>query len=274
MSSNSSNSSKGGGNTITPPFSSPKQISPSKRWCFTLNNYTKEECSSIVPVLLARTNLSVIGKEIGESGTPHLQGYFELKVKARPMSLGLPNRIHFEKCKGNRMSNIAYCSKEGDMLMDHDANRVIVNLIDPTYAWEREILEIIPCEPDDRTIYWYWGEGNKGKTSFCKYLTVKHGAIALGGKGADMRNGVVEYKKNNDGLLPQLVLINIPRSFSLEYISYEGIENVKDMYFYSGKYEGGMICGNSPHIFVFANEPPESSKLSEDRWVIKEVDAC
>ena len=112
--------------------------------------------------------------------------------------------------------------------------------------------------------------GNLGKTSFCKYLTIKHGAIALGGKGADMRNGVVEYQKTN-GHTPELVLINVPRSFDLEYISYEGIENVKDMYFYSGKYEGGMICGNNPHVFVFANEPPSIHKLSKDRWVIREI---
>ena len=126
-------------------------------------------------------------------------------------------------------------------------------------------------EPNDRTIYWYWGEGNLGKTSFCKYLTIHHEAIALGGKGADMRNGVVEYVKTNM-ITPELVLINIPRSFDTEYLSYEGIENIKDMYFYSGKYEGGMVCGNSPHLFVFANAPPDTRKLSNDRWEITHID--
>ncbi|WP_445779375.1 hypothetical protein, partial [Shewanella sp.] len=112
--------------------------------------------------------------------------------------------------------------------------------------------------------------GNKGKTSFCKYLTVKHGAIALSGKAADMRNGVIDYQKTN-GFLPELVLIPIPKSFNTDYLNYEGIENIKDMYFYSGKYEGGQVCGNPPHLFVFANEPPDTSKMSLDRWKVIEI---
>jgi len=43
------------------------------------------------------------------------------------------------------------------------------------------------------------------------------------------------------------------------------------MYFYSGKYEGGMICGNCPHVLIFANEPRDTSKLAHDRWVIEEL---
>jgi len=110
-----------------------------------------------------------------------------------------------------------------------------------------------------------------GKTSFCKYLTVKHDAIALSGKAADMRNGVIDYVKTNK-TTPELVLVPIPRSFNTDYLNYEGIENVKDMYFYSGKYEGGQVCGNPPHLIVFANEPPDQSKMSEDRWVVRNID--
>ena len=70
--------------------------------------------------------------------------------------------------------------------------------------------------------------------------------MVLGGKSADMKNGVVEYQKNNT-CLPEIVVLNIPRSFNSDYLSYTGIEEVKDMFFNSGKYEGGMIDGNSPH---------------------------
>jgi hypothetical protein len=86
-----------------------------------------------------------------------------------------------------------------------------------------------------------------------------------------MKNGIVEYKKTN-GDTPELILINLPRSFNNDYLSYTGIEEVKDMCFYSGKYEGGMVIGNSPHIFIFSNEIPKTNELSIDRWNIYDID--
>ena len=277
MSSNSSNSSKALGNTKPKPT---KQISAAKRWCFTLNNYTEEEVSSISSIILDKCEKSLVSKEIGEGyykedvwvpGTPHLQGFIKLKVKERPMTIFNNKKIHWEAAKGNDAQQWNYIAKQNEPFINIGYPKP-VKVINPDRDWEQDILKIIETEPDDRTIYWYWSEsGNMGKTSFCKYLTVKHGAIALSGKAADMRNGVIDYYKNK-GDTPSLVLIPIPRSFNTDYLNYEGIENIKDMYFYSGKYEGGMVCGNCPHVFVFANEPPVEEKLSADRWVIVRID--
>ena len=106
----SSNSSGEGGNTISP---SPCQISPAKRWCFTLNNYTEEDLSSIKSVFEVECDLIVVGMEEGKEGTPHLQGYVEFKRKLRPLSLGLNRGIHWEKSKGTRKQNFDYCRKQG-----------------------------------------------------------------------------------------------------------------------------------------------------------------
>lgn len=267
---NSSNSSKGEGNTNSSPLTPVKQVSPALRWCFTLNNYTEEEYSSIVLQFKPYVLKYIIGKEVGEQGTPHLQGFIRFKTKRRPKAITDNKRIHWEKCKGTDSDNYDYCSKDGDFI--HFGWPKPIKLITPDYAWEQDVLEIIKNEPDDRTIYWFWSkEGNVGKTAFCKYLTVKHDAIALSGKGADVRNGIVEYKKAK-GDTPRLVVFPIPRSYNSDYLSYESIENIKDMYFYSGKYEGGMICGNSPHLFIFANATPNFEKLSADRWVVREIE--
>lgn len=137
--------------------------------------------------------------------------------------------------------------------------------------WEKEILEKIKEEPDDRTIWWYWEpEGLAGKTQLCKYLTVHHGAIPVSGKGADVRNAICTHLKDT-GTCPDLVVFPIPKCYNLEYLSYEALENVKDMYFYSGKYEGGVVCGPNPHVFVFANEEPDYSRMSSDRWKVVEI---
>lgn len=257
------------GNTI--PTSPPKnkQCNPAKKWVFTYHKYKECDISSIKLRLDEECSFYIFSEELGACGvTPHLQGYIELKVKQRPKGL-FPLSTHLELAKGTRSQNIEYIKKEGNPFYSKGMPK-IVPLIVPDYEWEINIIKIIKTEPDDRKIYWFWGRGGIGKTAFCKYLTMKHEAICLGGKGADMRNGIVEYKKTN-GDTPALVLINIPRSFNVDYISYEGMENVKDMYFYSGKYEGGMVCGCSPHLIIFANEKPDFSKLSSDRWEVHQI---
>jgi hypothetical protein len=79
-----------------------------------------------------------------------------------------------------------------------------------------------------------------------------------------MKNGIVQYAEKS-GYLPSLVIIDIPRSRH-EWVSYTGVEEVKDMFFYSGKYEGGMVNGPSPHVLVMSNSKPDVSKMSIDRW--------
>ena len=273
---NSSNSStliSGKGNTNLSP---PKQISPSKRWCFTLNNYTNEELLYISSIVPEYCEVYIIGKEVGENGTPHLQGYIEFITKKRPLSVfNKIARIHWEKARASKHDNFIYCSKDAKIFMQNGyklPKKVKVLDESQLYDWQKELIDIITEEPDDRTIYWYWSEeGCVGKTTFCKYLTVKYGAICLHGKGADVRNGIVDYKSTN-GDTPDIILFPIPRSYNSEYLSYEALENIKDMYFYSGKYEGGMICGNCPHLVVFSNEEPDYERCSKDRWIVKNID--
>lgn len=266
----------GEGNTISSPdegnVGKIVRVAPSKRWCFTWNNYPENWLAPLAPVLDGSEWIGV--PEVGESGTRHIQGYVEFPVKVRPIGYrGAPRDIHWEKCKGTRIHNVAYCTKDG--VEGKQGTLKVprqIKLIDPSYPWEQDILKIISDEPDDRTIHWYWSESGKvGKTSFSKYLTVKHGAIPVSGKGADVRNAICTYLKDK-GETPDLVVFPIPRSYNMEYMNYEALENIKDMYFYSGKYEGGVVCGPCPHVFVFANEEPDYGKISEDRWKVIKID--
>jgi len=250
-----------------------KQISPAKHWCFTLNNYTQEQVDMISSKVPQICKKCVVGKELGEQKTPHLQGYMEFKAKCRPMS-HFPEmpQMHWEKCKGTGQQNIDYCEKDEDVCIRHNVPDRKVRVYPCEREWQKTILRQIKEQPDDRTIHWIWSlAGGTRKTSMCKYLAVKHKAIITGGKAADVRHCISEYKKTN-GITPELLLINIPRSFDPQYVSYEAFENIKDMAFFSGKYEGGMVLGNSPHLYIFANFPPDTSKMSEDRWDIVNID--
>ena len=271
MASANSSGSSGGGVILEPPSS--KQISPAIRWCMVLNNWTEEELQEISAIVPVYSKVALIGSEVGESGTPHLQGYIEFKTKKRPKSVFKNERIHWEKAKGNREQNLTYCSKDGDVKIRHGLPKEVKTIsLDMMKSWQEDVLEEIEKQPDDRTIHWLWSEtGGIGKTSFLKYLVVHENFTVLGGKAADCRNGIVEYAKQHNGQTPERVGINIPRSFDPQYVSYEAYENIKDMLFYSGKYEGGMICGNCPHLYIFANFEPDRLNLSEDRWVIRKI---
>lgn len=267
----------GEGNTSTSPRPNKKRklnrISPSKRWIIVLNNWTEDNLVELVDSFQQAGMSYILGKEIAETGTPHLQGYVESETTFRPMEkFGTWKfKPHWEKCKGNQKQNLDYCSKDGDYVTNFKMPRKL-QLPACDLPWQKDIIEMVKSEPDDRSIYWYWSDkGNIGKTTFGKYLCVNHNACLLSGKGADVRNGALTWK-NDKGTYPDLCIFPIPRSFNSDYLSYEAIENVKDAFFYSGKYEGGTVCDPCPHLIVFANFEPDRDKMSEDRWHVVNID--
>lgn len=88
----------------------------SKYWCFTLNNPTETEIQSVEawPHLVDVTWMTY-GRETGESGTPHLQGYIIFTVVKRFRTvksyLGI-NRLHLERRLGSHEQARDYCWKE------------------------------------------------------------------------------------------------------------------------------------------------------------------
>ena len=265
VNSNSSNSSVKSGNT--------KQISPAKNWCFTLNNYNSEDIQMFQDVDSSIVPRFIFQEEKGELGTPHLQGFLTFKTKKRPKSVFKNDKIHWEKCR-NVQASITYCQK-GDTRIGKVYRRAIkapfVQKIDKFYYWQEEIINILKKDKDDRILYWYWEpKGCSGKTTFQKYIfTHFPGVLIVSGKASDMKHAVVDYIEKNHQE-PDIILCNIPRQ-SLNYVSYTGIEEVKDMFFHSGKYEGGQVCGEPPHFFIFANEEPELDIVSRDRWRIHRI---
>nr|WAE43010.1 MAG: replication associated protein [Cressdnaviricota sp.] len=276
-STNSTNSqnSQTGGNTKPQSFSV-KQCPVGKKWCFTYNNYPE---NWIEVMKLENSQKStifqfnyVIGQEVGNSGTPHLQGYLEFDKERRPSALDWPKVIHFEKAKGSRAQNIAYCTKDGKFIHS-DGFKIPkpLKLITPDRPYQVELLEILSKEPDDRKVMWIWEPAGKvGKTQFAKYICAKHGGVITAGRNSDMKNAIVNYHEKA-GNYPEIVILNVPREI-LQYVSYTGIEEVKDGCFASTKFECGMVLMNSPHLLIFANEPPRMSALSEDRWWIRRID--
>lgn len=258
MNKNSSNSSKNfGGNTK-------HQNSPTYRWCFTFNNYNDLEYKETVDFCKNSSKVYIVGKEIGENNTPHLQGYVSLVKKMRLTELKkINNKIHWEPCKGSENDNLEYCSKDGNYVTNKNIPKPL-KLINPTYQYQLDILSIITKEPDDRKIYWYWEpNGNTGKSSFTKYLCAKHNAVPIEGKKNDILYCASQYESD-------IYIFDFERSME-EYISYSAMEKIKNGCYMCSKYESKPIIRNSPHIICFANFEPDYTKLSIDRWIVERI---
>jgi len=272
---------EGGGNT-KPPLSpsqiiekKTKRVPSSKRWCFTLNNFTEEHSGWMIEQTRKLCDKAVIGIE-GAHGTRHLQGWLCFKKAVRPMECVPFKEIHWEKARARKDSfQWDYCTKEGSLLiefgMENDKPMELDCGPHNFYPWQRSVMDIVTGTPHKREIHWFWSRnGGMGKTELCKYLVVHHGALIIGGKIGDQKNCISEYTKVM-GHTPKLLIYSLTRSWNHHAAWYSGLEDVKDMLFYSGKYEGGMVCGPNPHVIVFANIPPKLAMLSKDRWRTREV---
>lgn len=243
---------------------------------FTLNNWTQEEYDMIVNGLTQKSHDFIIGKEVGESGTPHLQGYVEFKsaLKFRTVKNLLP-RAHIEKAHGTREQNIKYCSKDGDFISRFPMPRRERLLMSYDHTiwkdWQLDVINIVNSTPDSRSIHWFWeATGNTGKSFLAKFLFLKYKCIIADGKKDNIFHQVKTFLDENPDEDPVLVLLDVPRSAS-GYVCYGAIEQLKNGLIYSGKYEGGACVFNPPHVIVFANTPPSDYDWSADRLIVREI---
>lgn len=242
-------------------------------WTLTWNNYPKnwnDFFNDRKPLI----EKICVGEEIcPTTGTPHLQGWIRLfKKNVARTYLTLPKAIHWEVMNRNatEKQNTKYCTKQKTSVLSWGIPmpyRVDMKL-DP---WMKELWSILESEPDFRSIYWiYEPTGCIGKTAFAKKVFLEfENVVIINGKGNDIRHCVSDHHKRQ-GKYPRIAVMDIPR-VNHEYISYEAVENIKNMFFYSGKFEGGACCGPNPHMMIYANERPDTSKMSSDRWKIGEI---
>jgi hypothetical protein len=90
-----------------------------RRVTWTLNNYSDDEITQL-EAAIENPDVTYIcwGREVGETGTPHLQGYAEFaKRMGRRTILGiLCRRMAIFKSRGSAADNRDYCRKDGDFV--------------------------------------------------------------------------------------------------------------------------------------------------------------
>lgn len=131
------------GHSITPGRDSEtkggERSRKSRRWMYTLNNYTDEECNGLVSLDCIR---HVVGRETAPTtGTPHLQGYIRFKdpVRFSWWKNQFP-RASVRVPDGTETQNAVYCSKAGSLLIDKGVN---CDEVRPKMTREEETDEVI-----------------------------------------------------------------------------------------------------------------------------------
>lgn len=255
----------------------PDEAKRFRGWFMTWNNPPDTADTAITSMC----DQYVFQHEVGDKeGTPHVQGFLHFKEarkwhQVRTMFPG----AYLRACK-NWQGAMKYCSKQRTRIGDCITNipsltieKVEEEVIHDPFdfgqmkPWQSWVLNRIKENPDPRKIHWLWEpEGGVGKSVLCKHICLTRAdAICVSGKVADVLYAISEMKKK-----PSIVLWDIPRC-NAGHLSYQSIESLKNGLFFNTKYEAKMVMMNIPHIVVFSNQLPETDKLSEDRWDIRDL---
>lgn len=275
-----------------------------RMYMLTINNPTEDDVATIDELMDDDKVVDLIGQhERGEEGTLHIQLLINWKnPRAFNGVKKLFPRAHIEVAQ-HLIKSARYCSKDDtreelepswekigsksllkvwNMEQEQEILKipyVTKSCSDPMhglelYQWQKDILELYGTEPEHRLIHWYYDPiGDCGKTSFSKSLSMQYDDILLcTGSARDSKylvaQWIIAHKWTRD---PKMIIFDIARCQDSEKVSYQAIEDMKNGFYVSTKYESGRVIHEYPHVIIFANQLPDVSKMSLDRWRIHEL---
>lgn len=149
--------------------------------------------------------------------------------------------------------------KDVNMVMDKEEEE-----LPELRQWQEELKRMLDGEIQKRKIIFVVDTvGGQGKTAFAHYyrkLNPETTQIIIPGKKADMAFTYIPTTR--------VIFFDCPRSKQGDFIQYDFLEEIKNGYIFSGKYESRIISFNAPHVVVLMNEQPDDTKLSADRYHI------
>lgn len=131
----------------------------------------------------------------------------------------------------------------------------------PLRDWQSTLNQRLIHEVNQRDIIFIVDKaGNQGKSWFARYYCDLHenAMIVVPGKKADMAYVIREDCR--------VFFFDCPRSKQGDFIQYDFLEELKNGFIFSPKYESAIKKLATPHIVVLMNEYPDLTKLSADRY--------
>ncbi len=245
-------------------------------WCFTINNYTEQDCVAIKNL---PCRYIIAGLEVGESGTPHIQGYVYFDT---PRTLGgtrkkLGGRAHLLQAVASGAANRDYCRKDGNIL--HEAGeipdqgarndlalayktmeetgsvRAAVHTAEcPSYQLIRAVevySNYVPVRKREAPIvHWYWGSTGTGKS---------YAACEEAGDDAWWSNETLAWFDGYDR--HDHVILD---DFRVEHISLTMFLRITDRYPLRVPIKGGFRPWTPKKIWITSDRPPERMWYGKD----------
>jgi len=223
----------------------------------------------------------VFQAEKGEStGRRHYQGSMALEARKRKTWLLSNAQVPSSGLTLSPMSSesgsFSYCTKKETRTAGPWADHPIYSgqdllMMKNPLPWQQTMLDLLAKEPDDRTINWIWAKkGCQGKSKLVKWLKYTKQVLSICFGNATQLKTMVVAK----GPFRAYVM-DMPRTRGKEeaieaiYSTIEAVKNGDVESAMYGKIQELMMM--PPHVFVFANEPPNKALMSADRWDIREI---
>lgn len=248
----------------------------SKSWAFTLNNYTEGDIQLFKDL---ECNFMVFGREVGESGTPHLQGAVVFRTAKRLSGL---KKIH-SKCHWSpgidEEACVNYCMKDQDYFLKDNRQQGKRSDLESfisavkNQGKKKAVLEypevyvkfhggldklstIYYDKPRDfvPTVIWIYGPTGVGKT---KYIYDRHNAEDIWTSLEDGR--FWEGYENQE-----VVLLD---DFRADFCKFHVLLKILDRYPYRVQVKGSSRQLNSKYMYITSPYSPYevySSKSQED----------
>lgn len=245
-----------------------------QRVCFTLNNYDDvdiEDCDK----LMQGAAYAIVGKEVGECGTKHLQGFVNFGRKNRKSFMAIKAmipRAHIEIAKGSDEDNRKYCSKEGDFKevgepqtcgKRNDLKSVTEQVLSGKRVADvaleypgtfvkycrgiRELSYIVRSQikRDYKTeVYVLIGKPGTGKSRFASERAAQLGSVYYKPRG--------EWWDGYDGETSVII------DDYYGWLKYDELLKIMDRYPYQVPVKGGYVGFTSKYIFITSNAAIEN----------------
>jgi len=249
---------------------------PARNYCFTYNNYPNP-LDDFNAKLTELCTYAIYGIETGESGTPHLQGYLQLKLKKRLASLAKSLAgCHLEVARGGYDANFKYCSKDGNtwefgtpatagkrkglsdacqLVVEKKTLSEVAEQLPETYCRYYRGLEALSCaltRPRDfkTEIYWFWGPTGSGKSRRALDVETDRGVSPY------YKPGSTKWWNGYNG--HESVIID---DYRRDLCTFAELLRLFDRYPHSVETKGGIQSFVSRRLYITTPRPPTETWL-------------